>query len=114
MFNDRKNRNKSFFTYGPSRMERLARARVARAEVFVDPAPDFGDLIGVDAPEPRVGCVAHLMLIAAHHGDPSRREVDPAGRQVPVPEPGVIAASGQVVSVHAGPNKTRAPDRLPG
>ena len=82
-------------------------------EVFVDLAPDFADIVGVDAPEPRVGCVAHLVLIAAHHGDPSGREVDPVGRQVPVPEPGVIAASGQVVLVHAGSDKTRAPDRLP-
>ena len=86
----------------------------ASRQVCVDLAPDFADIVGVDAPEPRVGGVAHLMLIAAHHGDPSGERVDPVGGQVPVPEPGVIAASGQVVLVHTGSAKMRDPDRLPG
>ena len=72
----------------------------AALQVFVDLAPDLGDVVGMDAREPGFRRVPDEMLIAAHHGDPPGGEVDPIGGQVPVPESGVVAASSQVVRVH--------------
>jgi len=65
-----------------------------------DLAPDLADVVGMDAPEPGVRRVPELVFIAAHHGDPPGGEVDPIRGQVPVPESGVVSASGEMVRVH--------------
>jgi hypothetical protein len=65
----------------------------------LDLAQQLRAVVGMDSLEPLCGRAADFMVVPADERDPARREMNPVGFQIPVPERLAVAASALPIAV---------------
>jgi hypothetical protein len=61
---------------------------------------DLLAIIGMDSPQPLLRSVTDLMIFTTNKADPSRREMNPVRRQIPVPEGLTVPANVRMLVIH--------------
>ena len=63
----------------------------------VDCGRDVGEVVGMDALQPRLHGVADLLVLAADQAEPARRETHPVRGQMPLPEPLALRTAAEML-----------------